>query len=446
MITLALVGDDPDDLLPDEDVVRQIVRSPYARHWHQWFVAGEPRPGKARAEEELGLAAIITRFTAHDSQAVRILECSELVHGWDAETRRNRVAAGNHRRKDGGVREYLLGTVETSRSPTALPWVRPGDEAQPHWTLYTADDLRRLPEPPWLVHDVLFAGGFTLLYGMKGTYKSFVAHSLAEHVGRGGAWFGNRAVTPGTVVYVVAEGKGYFARRIRAAGECSGVRYVTVPVNLFAGQSDAFAATVRAQLGSDRPVLFVFDTLARSMVGGKENDNSDMMVVVDAAQRLQQEFNAAVLLVHHTGKDGLSERGGSALRAAADIVVKLEKTGPLTVNLLFENTKDLAEPDPLGLRLEEREQSLVVTQGEVLASAATARRETPEERCTQVVTLCAERRTKEDLARATARTARSLERDLRALVRDGRLKVASGEGTRGSPFVYLSTGAPIDTV
>lgn len=427
----------------DTLLVRRILASSDGRRFHQLFIAGEGRPGRAPSDAEFDLAALLTRHSPDNAQCARVLLQSALVQAWDVDTRRRRDAFVNPlapgKRGHGA---YCLATVDTVRA------MQPDASSSPtgRWRLFTADELLALPEPPWLVHDVLFAGGFTLLYGMKGTFKSFVAHSLAETIGRGAAWLGTRTVNQGTVVYVVAEGKGYFGRRIRAMGPCAGVRYVTVPVNLFTGEATDFAEAVRAQLGDARPSLFVFDTLARSMVGGEENSNSDMMVVVDAAQRLQHDFDAAVLLVHHTGKDGLSERGGSALRAAADIVVKLEKTGPLTVNLLFENTKDLAEPTPVGLTLVEREQSLVVTLGEVHASAASARQETPEERCTRLVTLCAEPKTKDQLAQLTARPPRTLERELRALVRDGRLKVSSGEGTRGSPFAYVTAVAPIDTV
>src|SRR5439155_4582963 len=132
---------------------------------------------------------------------------------------------------------------------------------------------------------------------------------------------------------------------------------VPVPVNLFAGEAAPFAAHVQTQLGNVRPSLYVFDTYARSVVGSEENSNSDASVVVEASQRYFQQQGAASLFVHHTGLDGLKARGASALSMAADIVLKLEKTGARTVNLNFENTKDLAEPEPVGLNLVERDQS-----------------------------------------------------------------------------------------
>ena len=231
--------------------------------------------------------------------------------------------------------------------------IAPRPEATAQWRLYTGEQLLAMPEPAWLVKDAIFAGGLTLLYGMKGTYKSFVALSLAHAIATGDPWIGGRTTTPGTVVYVVAEGKGFFRRRVEALGcAAAPIRYVTVPVNLFRkGEAAAFAEHVRAQLGETPVALFVFDTLARSMVGGEENSNSDMGTVVEAAQSLQHGSGAAVLLVHHTGKDGLTARGAYALNAAADVVLRLEKTGDRAVTLTFENTKDWAEPDPLRLAL-----------------------------------------------------------------------------------------------
>jgi hypothetical protein len=178
-------------------------------------------------------------------------------------------------------------------------------------------------------------------------------------------------VTQGLVVYIIAEGSGYFRRRLAAARTAlglttddSGVRYVTVPVNLFKrGDVQAFARHIREQLGdeAEHVKLFVFDTFARSMVGARENDNSDMSQGVEHAQTLQQDFGAAVLLIHHTGKDGLTARGGYALECASDIVLRLERTDTTrAATLSFEHVKDVEEPPPCYLALVPVEGSLVV--------------------------------------------------------------------------------------
>jgi RecA-family ATPase len=69
----------------------------------------------------------------------------------------------------------------------------------------------------------------------------------------------------------------------------------------------------------------VFDTLASSMAGGDEN-GPDMQVAVDAARRISRKTGAAVLLVHHTGRDESrqkAERGHTSLRGAADVMFRV---------------------------------------------------------------------------------------------------------------------------
>src|SRR5262249_43277057 len=64
-----------------------------------------------------------------------------------------------------------------------------------------------------------------------------------------------------------------------------------------------------------------------------ESSPDDMGTVVQHCALLQSTFLAAVLIVHHTGKSGQSERGSTALRGAADsmIEIKCDKSGRITV-------------------------------------------------------------------------------------------------------------------
>jgi hypothetical protein len=71
-----------------------------------------------------------------------------------------------------------------------------------------------------------------------------------------------------------------------------------------------------------RPDLIVVDTLVRVAVGMDENSARDMGEIVAAAEALRRSFDASILLIHHTRKDGNSERGSSALRGAADLMIE----------------------------------------------------------------------------------------------------------------------------
>ena len=70
----------------------------------------------------------------------------------------------------------------------------------------------------------------------------------------------------------------------------------------------------------------IFDTLSRSIPGGDENETKDMTQVVAAADRIRDEFKAATIYVHHSGKDPTKgARGSSALFAAADMVMLINE-------------------------------------------------------------------------------------------------------------------------
>jgi len=414
----------------------------------------------SHSEADFALAVMLFRAFGEDPAKVRELFLGSGL----AKPERQRAKAGTPEKYARHLdRQTLPKALKRARALGPYPrpsfqqlalWNEPPDDpAAPaeRWPLYTGEQLAALPAPPWLVQDVLFASGLTLVYAEKGTYKSFVTLSLATAVATGKAWLGTRAVTQRTVVYVIAEGKGYFAKRIAALGQLDApIRYVTVPVNLFQGQAQDFAAHVRAALGEVKPGLFVFDTLARSMVGGEENSNTDMGVVVDAARLLQQTFDAAVLLVHHTGKDGLTVRGGYALQAAADIVIRLTKTGPLAVTLTFENTKDVAEPDPVGLVLRPADQSLVVQLGPIAAGRAPDRSRplTRDEMLEHIVNLCRPAPLNvQQIAAATGKSVRWITGEMIPVLlaaQPPRLTV-EGTGVKGDAFRYLATVTPMDT-
>lgn len=84
-----------------------------------------------------------------------------------------------------------------------------------------------------------------------------------------------------------------------------------------------------------------------------ENSAKEMGLFVDACRQLQRATGAAVLLVHHTGRNEKGmERGSSSLRAAADVMIRMSKRSDGTISVSNDKQKDHTEFESLTFRLQ----------------------------------------------------------------------------------------------
>ena len=193
----------------------------------------------------------------------------------------------------------------------------------------------------WLIKDEVAAGQFNLFYGPSGGGKSFVALDWALQIAQ-----------TAPVVYVAAEdAQGYAARVLawckhhrKSAGH---LYFVPEPVNL---SDPAAVGDFITQAGPLQPVFIVFDTLARCMTGADENSARDMGVVVDHIELIRHQTGAAVAPVHHSGKNGQSYRGSSALFGAAYTVIEL-KNDDGVITVVSEKAKNTPKFAPRRLSL-----------------------------------------------------------------------------------------------
>ena len=231
--------------------------------------------------------------------------------------------------------------------------------------LLTIDDLADLPEPRYLISDFIRAKGTNVLFGPSGGGKSFFALDWNLCIASGLPFYG-QAVDQGPTVYIAAEGVSGYFRRAQAWCLARGVEYVPdfriypEAVNFFSGETVALEDEIAAL--DKPPVLITIDTMARCMVGGDENSARDVGLFIDHADGLAKRTGAALLIVHHTGKNGDLERGSSALRGAADTMMSLKPEGA-GFKLTCEKQKEAAEFEPWRFHLEEKSQSCVIRLG-----------------------------------------------------------------------------------
>lgn len=203
--------------------------------------------------------------------------------------------------------------------------------------LYRASDFPDLPEMRWLAEDVLPERGLLCVYGASGVGKSFLCLDLAATIAEGRDWFGH-PTQKSDVIYVALEGQAGFRLRVRAWEEHHGrpfpscVRFMFEDFYINQLREPALLGT--AILGCNglsdfcEPGLIIIDTLNRAAPGSDENSCADMNGIIAGATMLKTITGAAVMLIHHPGKDATRGlRGHSSLHAALDSVVEVDQDG-----------------------------------------------------------------------------------------------------------------------
>ena len=222
------------------------------------------------------------------------------------------------------------------------------------FTPYSMEAIRTEPLPEWLVDEVLTRGGLAVIYGPSGHGKTFVTLDLCLSLATGRPWQGHDT-THAPVVYVSGEGAAGIRVRVdaweRHHGCQAGAFFVVKEAVSLTDEwevSEFISVLGRSDIG---PKLIVFDTLARCFGGGDENSAQDMGKAIGAVAKIQREFDCAVVLVHHSGRQGGHERGSTALRGAADtmLTVTKDKSG---IRVKCDKQKDGEEMEPLMVQLE----------------------------------------------------------------------------------------------
>jgi hypothetical protein len=219
------------------------------------------------------------------------------------------------------------------------------------------DKIRLATSRPYLVKGLLPREGLVVVWGPPKCGKSFSMFDMSMHVALGWPYRGRR-VTHGTVVYVACEGeRGLGARveafrRARLAEDHASVSFHLLSTRLdLAGQFGELLDDIKAQLGRERPVAIVIDTLNRSLRGSESSDE-DMGAYIKATDAIREAFGCAVVLIHHCGIDDKRPRGHTSLTGAADaqLAVRRDESGLITTTV--EWLKDGLEGETTTGRLE----------------------------------------------------------------------------------------------
>ena len=246
---------------------------------------------------------------------------------------------------------YLHEAAAEVEPPPSLTSVQNESETEAPLFIW-ADDLGSIPPVEYFdlpsTHHNLPRKKLTLMHGESGSCKSFLALDYALKVGQSFP-----------VLYVAGEGIEGYNNRVGAWRAANGGHtrniafWNTVEHNtpqLFdpAQVQNILDVTKAIESRSGQPTaLIVIDTLARVIVGQEENSNTEMGMMIDICEYLIRETGAAVLLVHHTDKQGRAPRGAYAMFGAMQSsfgVSRNEKENLITVTC--DKSKDTGDDNP----------------------------------------------------------------------------------------------------
>lgn len=184
----------------------------------------------------------------------------------------------------------------------------------------------------WLVEGIIPRTGVMMLYGETGIGKSYAAIDLAFAVTAGSDWAG-RETSPFEVLYIPTEDafgiyqrNALIARQKELPEDC---KPLIANCNFdLSRNSESVMRLIENLRDVPGPIgLVIIDTMQMALGGADENSATEATAIVENCRRLSLYLDCAVLLVHHSGKDGTKKaRGSSAFMAAMDTVIHMTKS------------------------------------------------------------------------------------------------------------------------
>jgi len=209
---------------------------------------------------------------------------------------------------------------------------------------YLVGELDQIPDPVWLIQDVLPEMSLAMTYGETGSLKTFLELDKALWGAVGEPWAaskdqdieGFKIMRPLRTVIVAGEGARGLKRRIAAWAKRHGIKTDDLPILVipvmprFAdeGDLDKLIRTIKAKLPD--PDYVIVDTAMWAASGLNLNIPADSQVLLSSFKRVMLYLGCSLTFVHHTGKDKKREQlGAENLIAGVDVAdrIDLEEKG-----------------------------------------------------------------------------------------------------------------------
>jgi hypothetical protein len=192
---------------------------------------------------------------------------------------------------------------------------------------YSADELISAPpQLDWAIPGLFVQPSVNFLVGEPGSKKTFLATDLAACVAMGIPWLG-RPVNQTHVLFIDEETGlyqlwGRFAACLKAHAAPWGLPLHAISLGGYdlRDKYDAERLTHRALTYNAH--FIVIDALANLMRGAGDGNIAAVQPVLFQLRRLAEIARAAILVLHHTNREG-DFRGTSAISAAADLMLQV---------------------------------------------------------------------------------------------------------------------------
>jgi hypothetical protein len=221
--------------------------------------------------------------------------------------------------------------------------------------------MSQVDNPDWLIKTVAERSSLLGVFGAPKSGKSFVAIAMAAAIANGSDFYGHKAKRA-PVVYLCGEGKRGVKRRL-AAWNQSKEPLDGAPLFLSNRGTRILDPDEYAKLIAELDMIeaqegdlscIIFDTLNRNFGAGSENSTEDMTLFISRMDELIHKYEAAVIIVHHTGHTSNGrQRGSSVLGASMDYEFKIERTDDTktgdTKKTMFVTMEQTLNKDGMGM-------------------------------------------------------------------------------------------------
>ena len=222
---------------------------------------------------------------------------------------------------------------------------------EPIFKSLTIQEAMMRPKKKWYVNKIFGPGDKVMIYGPAASGKTFIAIDLVMKLCLGEI-FANKFIVqkPLTVAYCIGEGHSGIFSRFSAAMFNRGK--IEMP-NLFLFEEipqlnvdykTELTAANFVKDWKDKNIgsldALILDTFSTACVGSNENETDEMRKAIAVADYIQKQLGCVVIFIHHTKKDGTSERGNTVIRASMDCMIETKALGSNKYKMFCSKLKD----------------------------------------------------------------------------------------------------------